>query len=87
MATHLTPDFKGPRRSGDHLTPDSGSPRGTRPRGAYPKDGAGVPDGPPQSKGTPRGHGDSMSPATPANAQVPPRTPRKTASDETRNLR
>lgn len=83
MADRFTPDFKRPRGHGDHQTPDSGSPRGTRPRGKYPQDAGGPPDGPPQRIGKPRGHGDAMTPARPSNRQVERKAPRKTTSSNT----
>ena len=75
-----TPDFKGPRRSGDYMTPDAGSPRSTISRGKYPKDAG----GPPETRvGRAGPQGDSFTPATPSNAQVPRVGPRKTVKANT----
>lgn len=79
-AQHTTPDFKGPRRSGDRFAPDSRGPLSTSPRGTYPQDSG----GPPETRvGRYGPQGDSMTPAAPANKQVDRKPPRKTTAGNT----
>jgi len=84
MSKHTTPDFKGPRSTGDHRTPDYRSPGSNAPRGKYPADNGG-----PSEFRVPRSRqqrGAADTPQVPANAQVARRAPRKpTPADNTRN--
>lgn len=83
MGSARTPDFKGPRRSGDRFTPDTGSKAAGPRRGAYPKDAGGPPEHGRIGSGP---QGDAFTPAKPANAQIDSVGPRKpTASNTTTN--
>ena len=80
-SAHLSPAFKGPRKSGDRFTPDAAaSPSSTRIRGAYPKDRGGPPETRVGSSGP---SGDPFTPATPSNDQVDRVGPRKTVKANT----
>lgn len=84
MSKHTTPDFKGPRGTGDHQAPDVRPLGSSAPRGKYPADSGG-----PSEFKVPRSkqqRGAADAPHVPGNRQVERRAPRKpTPADNTRN--
>ena len=78
---HLSPDFRGPRKSGDRFQPDAaGSPGSPNVRGKYPRDKAGPPEFPVGREGR---SGDAKTPATPPNKQIDRIGPRATSKANT----